>query len=232
VPFSPEPPSDAPRLEPPLLARGRAADVFDLGDRVLRRNRFARPAEREATLLRFAAEHGVPVPAVLESDGTDLVMAKVDGPVLMLNIDDDATAARAGRLLAELHRSLDDVPAPPGLPAVYDDVAPRLLHGDLHPGNVLMSPAGPVLIDWDNASAGPRAADVAETWVLLGCFDPGVPGWPARREVLLAAFLDAVDIDSAARWLPAVGERRLADRNTRGPEAERIKALVQTRGRR
>ena len=31
----------------------------------------------------------------------------------------------------------------------------RVLHIDLHPENVIISPAGPVVIDWSGASAGP-----------------------------------------------------------------------------
>lgn len=42
-----------------------------------------------------------------------------------------------------------------------------LLHGDLHPGNVLLSPAGPVVIDWFDACIGPPVADVARTALLL-----------------------------------------------------------------
>jgi aminoglycoside phosphotransferase (APT) family kinase protein len=42
-----------------------------------------------------------------------------------------------------------------------------LVHGDLHPGNVLMTRNGPVVIDWLTAAFGPPAADVARTLFLL-----------------------------------------------------------------
>ncbi|MGD9995592.1 MAG: phosphotransferase enzyme family protein [Ilumatobacteraceae bacterium] len=41
-----------------------------------------------------------------------------------------------------------------------------LCHGDVHPGNVVQGPEGPVLLDWDLVCAGPRAWDHAPlmTW--------------------------------------------------------------------
>src|SRR4051794_10258399 len=42
-----------------------------------------------------------------------------------------------------------------------------LLHLDLHPDNVILSPTGPILINWQAAVAGPAAADVAHTWLLI-----------------------------------------------------------------
>jgi len=42
-----------------------------------------------------------------------------------------------------------------------------LLHGDLHPGNVLMSADGPVVIDWFDATIGHPITDVVRTALLL-----------------------------------------------------------------
>ncbi len=41
------------------------------------------------------------------------------------------------------------------------------LHGDYHPGNILVTPDGPKVIDWGEASRGDAAADIARTMVLL-----------------------------------------------------------------
>jgi aminoglycoside phosphotransferase (APT) family kinase protein len=38
-----------------------------------------------------------------------------------------------------------------------------LLHGDAHVGNLLHSPGGPVLCDWDSVSHGPREMDLVPT---------------------------------------------------------------------
>lgn len=42
-----------------------------------------------------------------------------------------------------------------------------LLHGDLHPGNVLMTDDGPVAIDWFDAAIGHPVADVVRTSLLI-----------------------------------------------------------------
>jgi serine/threonine protein kinase len=41
------------------------------------------------------------------------------------------------------------------------------LHGDYHPGNILVTPDGSKVIDWGEASRGDAAADIARTMVLL-----------------------------------------------------------------
>jgi thiamine kinase len=43
----------------------------------------------------------------------------------------------------------------------------RLLHGDLHPDNVIVTPAGLQAIDWQKAGAGAPAADAARTALML-----------------------------------------------------------------
>lgn len=43
----------------------------------------------------------------------------------------------------------------------------RLCHGDLHPENVILTPDGPRVIDWQNATVGHPAGDVARTALLL-----------------------------------------------------------------
>ena len=80
------------------------------------------------------------------------------------------------------------------------------MHGDLHPGNVLMSAGGPVLIDWTNHRIGPRALDVALTWLVLDCFDPDDESLRIQlaslRVEILRSFLEGVDASAAAAALP------------------------------
>jgi len=40
-------------------------------------------------------------------------------------------------------------------------------HFDFHPWNILMTPSGPVIIDWNDANIGNPLADVASTWVKI-----------------------------------------------------------------
>lgn len=42
-----------------------------------------------------------------------------------------------------------------------------LCHGDFHPGNILMSTRGPIIIDWNDATQGNPQADIARTLLLL-----------------------------------------------------------------
>jgi uncharacterized protein (TIGR02172 family) len=48
----------------------------------------------------------------------------------------------------------------------------RLLHGDFHPGNILLTDNGPVMIDWIDGNIGHPLADVARTTVLAAV---GIP---------------------------------------------------------
>ncbi len=216
-----------------LLAEGRSAAVFLLDDGwVLRRATDPRQdMTTEAAVLRWAARHGVPVPAVRAAAGPDLVLEHVHGPsMLAALLDDPAAAAAHGQTLAGLHRRLDRVPAPPELPAPPGP-AGRLLHGDLHPGNVLLAGAGPVLIDWTNAASGPSGLDTATTWLLLACFELPDPESNARlaaaRRQLLDGFLSGIDRSGAAAVLPQVAADRLADRGTTDSERDRIRAFVE-----
>ena len=135
-----------------------------------------------------------------------------------------AGAAAHGRVLSDLHDRLDRVPPP-------DGNSDRVVHLDLHPGNVLCTDDGPVVIDWSNATVADRADDVATTWLLLAVGRPDggrvlqVLAALLRRR-LLRAFLAGVDIASARRAMPAVCEGRLDDPNTSPAERDAIRALA------
>jgi aminoglycoside phosphotransferase (APT) family kinase protein len=210
----------------PVVGQGRACVVYDLGDgTVLRRYRNPFPsAKQEADAMRRAAQAGVPVPAVHAADATGIRMDRVDGPTMATTLSQQPSqAVRFGVLLADLHRRLDATGAArPGQAA--------LVHGDLHPGNVLMSAAGPVIIDWTNHRIGPRSLDVALTWLVLACFQPDDKTLQARltptRAPLLRGFLDTIDIRSAAASLNDAAAIRHADQATTPSEHARIDRLL------
>ena len=104
-----------------------------------------------------------------------------------------------GRQAAELHAAMHAVQAPPDLPdqrgsfkwaiehaqALPDDLkrkalavldtcsaGDRLCHGDFHPDNILMTPRGPVIIDWMTATRGDPLGDVARTVLLMTVGEP------------------------------------------------------------
>lgn len=221
----------------PLLGAGRASWVFDLGDgTVLRRRRDLGSSEHEAGVMRWARAHGVPVPDVVEARGPDLIMERVLGPTLLDRLlADHSIATQVGQTLAALHHRLDQVPAPEGLAPRHRDLPPDaargLLHGDLHPANVLMSAAGPVLVDWTNAGAGPRPADVAESWLILLYAEPGIgPVWPEIREQVLEAMLAGVDRAAAGKYRAQAAATRLQDPSTTEAEKRTIRALAANPG--
>ena len=217
----------------PVLARGREAVIHDAGTgRVLRRYLDAsRSTELEARVMGHLDEHGFPVPRVIDAEGPDLLMSRVDGPTML-----DAAGRRPWRLrahartLADLHHRLHAVPVPPGLRAPFGEPE-AILHLDLHPANVLLGPDGPVVIDWTNVSAGPAAIDEAQTWVLLATSEIPATGLQRRilavgRALFLRALLARLGPDAARSRLPQVAQLRQLDPNVTEAERREIVALL------
>ncbi len=207
--------------------------MYDLGDgRVLRRNRSGASTDDEAAVMRHLRRHGYPVPEIHAADGADIVMDRVDGPTML-----EAFGRRPwmisswARLLASLHHRLEAVPVPElALPERFG-VPEVLVHGDLHPDNVMLSVAGPVVIDWPNSSVGPRHAEAASTWIIVATSEIDAGGLLGRmqraaRSRFLSVFLDRVDRDAARALLEPVAAHRLNDRNLRPAEATAIHQLL------
>lgn len=94
-----------------------------------------------------------------------------------------------------------------------------MCHFDFHPGNVIVGPQGPVIIDWFDAGAGDPAADLVRTAMLLrygaaNSYGPDMVAMMARvhRDYLahMARHPD-FDIDSLVAWEPVVMGARLAE---------------------
>lgn len=163
--------------------------------------------------MAHVTDHGFPAPAVFAADGTDLVMERLNGPVLLDAVGAGDHGARdAGVVLADLHARLH------ALPSRTDSPDERLLHLDLHPANVLLTPRGPMLIDWTNATDGPPDLDVALTAVILAqvAVDPGHE-YAAVAAEMLAAFLEVTG-GQALRGLDRAVARRAADRSLTAAE--------------
>src|SRR5213079_1726776 len=115
-----------------------------------RRYRGAGFPEREARVMEHAHRHGFRVPRVIEIRDDGLVLERIDGPSMWEDLRRRPWRGRRHmQLLAELHAQLHRIDAPSGLPTAGD--GGTLLHLDFHPANVLLSPSGPVVIDWTNA---------------------------------------------------------------------------------
>jgi aminoglycoside phosphotransferase (APT) family kinase protein len=130
-----------------LIASGRDGDIFEFGPGlVLRRAKTTRSLAFEARVLAYVAEHGFPVPAVheLRADDTELVLERIDGPLMLNQATKPWKSAQTMRLLGDLHDQLHAIEAPTWLPGFPDasSTPRRVLHLDLHPLNVIMSPTG------------------------------------------------------------------------------------------
>lgn len=220
----------------PLIGRGRAADVFDLGNgRVLRRYRTARAGsvEHEARAMRHLRDQGAPVPEVFAAEGSDLVMERLDGPT-MLDVMKSKPwrAAAIGRELAALHVRVHRISAGDiDLPRFSDGDA--LLHFDLHPDNVILTADGPMIIDWTNVVVGHPLADVMFSWMLMATSSPErvplllKPVSGLVRRALTQGFIDGTPLtDDARRLLARVCELRLHDANIFEGERARVRAFA------
>jgi len=99
----------------------------------------------------------------------------------------------------------------------------RLCHGDFHPDNIIMSPRGPVIIDWSDAAKGSAAADVARTRLLISIGAPvegRISGWLVRlarrraHSLYLRLYLkrSAISRESIEAWgLPVALTRMTED---------------------
>jgi aminoglycoside phosphotransferase (APT) family kinase protein len=178
------------------------------------------------------------------------VWERIEGATLWEQVlDRPERSTEVGRRLAELQLALFELVAPVSLPTQHGrlvskirvaaarvepgvaravELIPervgrmRLCHGDLHPSNVILSPKGPVIVDWYDASRGDAVADVARTCMtLLG--DGGVgprhlPGSDGSMlESLTEAYLDrlweplALDDERLQRWQGINAVARMAE---------------------
>jgi aminoglycoside phosphotransferase (APT) family kinase protein len=137
-------------------------------------------------------------------DRWGVVLERVEGPSLFdATLRRPWRMLAAVRRLAELHAAIHQCVAPAELPTQRERLAEAIeaadlpaaekadarrrlaalpdgtavCHGDFHPGNVLLSARGPVVIDWDLAGRGHPAADVARTIRLVrnATLPPGTP---------------------------------------------------------
>jgi hypothetical protein len=145
-----------------------------------------------------------------------IVLQRLDGPTLLqLSRSGAMTPEQTGAILAALYISVHKTASPPDVPSLRDSMdgqlrfsgsmlpehiatgiltlierlAPGdgLCHGDLHPGNVIMTADGPRLIDWGGAVRAPAALDLAFCHVILSENAPEVVDNPRRPRAVNAA---------------------------------------------
>ncbi|MFF4346387.1 phosphotransferase [Streptomyces sp. NPDC001530] len=170
-----------------LLGSGRSADVYEIDEAwVLRRDREGwGDATAEAAVMEHVRGHGYPVPGVRAASRTDLVMERLSGPTMLEAFGAGRIGPReGGAILAGLLRALHAVPA-----RVSADPAVRVLHLDLHPDNVMLTPDGPKVIDWANAEEGAPGLDWGMSAVILAQVAVGGEPYAEGARETLAALL-------------------------------------------
>lgn len=165
--------------------------------KLFRSNRYAQRAEREVSNTRMAHEAGLTtlgVSGMVEIAGRPgIIYERISGPSMLERLRSRpwrlvSLANTLARCHAAVHeRRVSGLPSQrqqlegwirdAATPAEVKDAALRgldklpeanhLCHGDVQPGNVLMSGRGPILIDWDRATIGNPLADVAMTLLML-----------------------------------------------------------------
>ncbi len=230
-----------------LIGAGRSADVYALdAGRVMRRYRAGatgrgRDATGEASLMRFLRDAGYPVPEVFDADGPDLVMERLSGRDMLADLARRPWRARRhAATLARLHDLLHDIDAPAGLRQPFESQETgrhnKVLHLDLHPGNVMLTGRGPVVIDWSNASAGPPGADVAIASLIMTVSEVDSLPAPVRliagqvRAVVVSAFEARVSCDFRP-YLAAAASVRMRDPNVRPGEIDRLRRIADAASR-
>lgn len=136
---------------------------------------------------------------------------------------------RAPHLSEDLRASVLDL-----LPALSE--GDRLCHGDFHPGNVMLTSNGPVVIDWMTASIGSPWMDFARTSLLLTIGPKGAGKLinPIVRLVIqhfyrsyARRYLELMpDLQNEhMKWMPVIAAARLNERIE--PEREALIRMIQ-----
>lgn len=207
--------------------------------------------EAQITEAAYKAGLPVPaVKGVVEVEGRGgIVFERVEGPIMGKAVASKPwKLAHYARMLAELHARMHSCEMP-GLPSqreylkmiirdrvsLPDDIKEALLavleqlsdgnalcHFDFHPGNIIISSQGPVIIDWLTAKRGNPMADVARTSLILRVGTPPGVGVVSRRLMLLGASLvnsiylkryaqvGLFSSEEMNKWLPVLAAARLA----------------------
>ena len=126
--------------------------------------------------------------------GTSLPWRVYTGAKLMARLHVDMHSKRGVDIPAPQEEMLDRIQSAPGVEeSVKLQAAEQLAtlpdgdsfcHGDFHPGNILMAPGNPVIIDWEGGASAHPASDVAKTVVLI---QSGVPLERGIRRVVIEA---------------------------------------------
>ncbi|MDX3643463.1 phosphotransferase [Streptomyces sp. MB09-02B] len=161
-------------------------------------------AAAEADIMEYVRGHGYPVPRVRSAAGAEMVLERLSGPTLLEACAAGQVAApEVGATLARLLRALHAVPSRhrPGA---------QVLHLDLHPENVVLTPHGPRVIDWNNTEEGPPGLDWGVSAMILAqvAVDTTDPRAPMAHAALTSLLAHRPDNTLTHHHLTEAGHRR------------------------
>jgi uncharacterized protein (TIGR02172 family) len=162
--------------------------------------------EFRSTQAAFSVGLPVPQPfQLIEQNGCfGIVFEYVHGVSLMQELQQHPWRLRSvAQQLAQLQVQINQTPAPAGLPSQHEQMIRNIdrtndlsenekdqikavlsslpegkvfCHGDFHPDNVLLSPRGPVIIDWLTGASGSAAGDLSRSVMILetSTLPPGI----------------------------------------------------------
>lgn len=195
----------APAVKDVIVVDGRTCVVFD---RVHGPSMWQRMLEDPAQAEQLVAEM-VAVQRMIHASGIPEAIPDLSS---RLHSKVFACSAISGDERVEAERLVTDLPR-----------GAALLHGDLHPGNVLLGPDGPMVIDWFDASIGHPVADVVRSSLLLRLgFEGGHrQSMPSATNAVLsgahtayvAAWDASIQLDSVVtrRWEPVLALARISE---------------------
>jgi uncharacterized protein (TIGR02172 family) len=153
--------------------------------------------EFRSTQAAYAVGLPVPRPfQLVEQNGCfGIVFEYVHGVSLMQELQQHPWRLQSlAQQLAQLQVQINQTPAPAGLPSQHEQMIRNIdrtndlsenekdqikavlsslpegnvfCHGDFHPDNVLLSPRGPVIIDWLTGASGSAAGDLSRSVMIL-----------------------------------------------------------------
>jgi hypothetical protein len=198
------------------------------------------------------------------NDRDGVIYERIEGPSLLNELAIKPwNVVKYARLLAKLHARVHEVESPVGLEAQRDWATggifekdkltedkktrirqllnslpdgDRLCHGDFHPGNIIFTHRGLVIIDWMTVSKGVASGDIARTSIILEAAS-APEGTPMRwllewvRKLFLKVYLNtyfklrpAVK-ETFTAWQVVMAANFLSDVSVQGEEAGLISII-------
>ncbi|MNI42663.1 Phosphotransferase enzyme family protein [compost metagenome] len=174
---------------------------------------FALYEAQKAELINSLKLRAPEYSGLVEYEGkTGLIYEKIDGHTMLWNIEaSEQSMSYNAKLMANLQYEIHQVKntMPSNLKPVIihrinqsQDISNpdkqkitdimnslpdgnSICHYDFHPDNIIMSPNGPIIIDWMNLLVGSEEADVTRTSMMLQSesLPPNAPEWLNHREL-------------------------------------------------